>query len=156
MEQTLDARIDYIRKTVLAGYPLVPDLSTPRLSALDSETEHSRLGLSEIPRAKPESTKLLWSACESTNQSTAPQSRSSEAPHRQLITSTPPTIKLRATHTHQSVIGQTTGRRGSRLPRKSIRLSLATNRRPSLFATGSNSDEEDEQEDEVHRVRVFH
>lgn len=48
-----------------------------------------------------------------------------------------------------------TMRRGSKVPRKSIRYSLAVNSRPSLFPTGDESDDEDILEDEVHRVCPF-
>jgi hypothetical protein len=148
-------RIDHIRESVLSAYPPVPDLSAPRLAVAGTQPfnlENVQPGPSKIPRAKPESTKTLSSANASTSKFTIP---SPEPSRRQLITSTPPpTVKPRSANIRQPMVSHKHNiRQGSRVPRTSIRFSLATNRRPSLFAADGISDEEDEQEDEVHRVR---
>lgn len=153
-EQTLDVRIDYIRESVLSAYPSVPDLSASRLAfvgkqAFNSENLHP--GPSRIPRAKPESTKALSLGDASIKNVQSPSQQTPEpSPPRPLITSTPPlTIRQRSANIRQPAVTQTAEthglRRGSRVPQKSIRSSLATNRRPSLFSS-------DEEENEVHRI----
>ena len=151
-EEPLDVRIDHIRESMLSAYPPVPNLSAPRLDVtgpVPFTSANSHPGSSRIPRAKLESTK----ASSSSNEFAIPVPQTPKSSPRQLITSTPPpTVKPRSAKICKHGVGQTVEkhnlRRGSKLPRKSIRFSLATDRRPSLFAIDDDSDEEDE----VHRV----
>ncbi|KAF8074586.1 hypothetical protein FPV67DRAFT_1474082 [Lyophyllum atratum] len=142
-EAGIEVRIDEIRNTVLPAYPPVPDLSAPRAPHPEAVLQSSKTEPSKIPRgglSKP------------SRPVTPPR-----PPSPGLLTSTPPaTIRLPTGHCHKVVANQGKAKPGtqrtSKAPRKSIRFSLAINRRPSLFATGNLSDEEDVLQSDVHRI----
>ncbi|KAF5383838.1 hypothetical protein D9615_003855 [Tricholomella constricta] len=135
LEGCLEARIDEIRDTILPAYPPLPNLCAPRVPAAETARQSSKGGgSSNIPRA-------AFIKVTSAPQPSSPP-RVSKPWSPQLLTSTPPaTIKLRS----RKVVAdqektKSTPHRGSKVPRKSIRFSLAIHRRPSLFAAGSQED----------------
>ncbi|GLB43260.1 hypothetical protein LshimejAT787_1301610 [Lyophyllum shimeji] len=142
----LEARIDEIRNTMLPAYPPIPDVSAPWIPLPEAGPQASTAGVSILP-------------CRELAKPPRPASlpRSTEPPSPQLLTSTPPRngkplsgTSRKAVTTHEESKHAT--RRTSKAPRKSIRFSLAIHRRPSLFATGNLSDEEDVLLSDVNRI----
>ncbi|RDB23829.1 hypothetical protein Hypma_008945 [Hypsizygus marmoreus] len=136
--ESLEARIDHVREHMLTSYPPIPDLSAPRVPASVPEQPPPKTGSSKIPH--------------SIKAGHARARTPEHEPH--LLTSTPPPT-VRPHHHQAGNKDNNTKKEGARLkmPRKSIRFSLAVvNRRPSLFATGNALDEEDVFENDVDRI----